>query len=167
MLEAVWKVPSLEASTVIHRAWEQVSLWVVRVWECHGAKRTVKGGCSRLPGNGHQAQRCEVQGEVRKQYLSEAGKWKANKPMGGSEDLPGVLPKDRSRIIWVKGRVKVKRTRNTNTDGLSYEADAQVSSWAQSGPHTNLYLLDLKKGFQLHKPLPPLSFMRGLKMSRT
>lgn len=32
----------------------------------------------------------------------------------------------------------------------------------QSGP-ANLYLLDLKKGFQLHKPLPPLSFMRGLR----
>lgn len=93
MLEAVWKVPSLEANTVIHRAWEQVSLWVVRgLGMPHGAKRDREGGCSdseskrstRLKG-------VRVQGESGNStsVRLESGKQR-NKPMGGSEDLPGV-----------------------------------------------------------------------------
>lgn len=77
-----------------------------------------------------------------------------------------VSLEDRSRIIWVKGKVKVKRTRNTNTDGLSCEADAQVSSWAQSGPHKPLSPRS-EEGLTTPQTPPSTVIYERAQMSRT
>ena len=45
---------------------------------------------------------------------------------------------DRSRVIWLEEKVKVKRTRKTNINSLSCVTDTHVVDWAQPGQHKSL-----------------------------